>query len=75
MIKVTFQEALMIGTNHERTRRIRIQKYLKESCYHRIECPVANFLVTFMWTRPLNNVALATATHRTPKRVSYETDT
>ena len=34
--------------HHELTRRRRIQKYLRESCYHRIECYAANPLTTLM---------------------------
>ena len=33
---------------HKRTRRRRIPKYLRESCYHRIECSVANSLAALM---------------------------
>ena len=51
------------------------QKYLRESCYHNIECTTATFLATFMWKRPLNSAALATTTHRKPKRVSDGTST
>ena len=51
------------------------QKYPVESYYHRIKCTAAIFLAAFMWKRPLNNVALAIATHRRPKRVSDGTDT
>ena len=32
------------------------QKYLGESCYHRIKCIVAAFLTALMWRRPLNSV-------------------
>ena len=46
-----------------------------ESYYHRIKCTAAIFLAAFMWKRPLNNVALAIATHKRPKRVSDGTDT
>ena len=55
---------------HEHTRRKETQKYLKESCYHRIKCTAAIFLAAFMWRRPLNSVALAITTHRKPKEVS-----
>ena len=51
------------------------QKYLRESYYHRIECTVATFLVTFMLRRPLNSAVLTTTTHRKPERVSDGTDT
>ena len=30
------------------------QKYLRENCYHRIECIAATFLAAFMIRRPLN---------------------
>ena len=33
---------------HKRTRRRGTPKYLRESCYHRIECSVANSLATLM---------------------------
>jgi len=46
------------------------KKYLKENCYHRIECTAATFLAVFMWRRPLNSVALTIATHRKPRKVS-----
>ena len=49
---------------HEHTRRKETQKYLRESCYHRIKCTVTTFLAAFMWRRPLNSAALATTTHR-----------
>ena len=51
------------------------RKYLKKSYYHRIECPVSNFLAAFMWRRPLNSAALATTTHRKPEEVSDGTST
>ena len=60
---------------HKRTGRMGTQKYLRESCYHRIECTIPTFLTTFMWRRSLNNIALVTTTHRRPKRVSDGTDT
>ena len=56
--------------HHEHTRRRGTQKYLKKSCYYRIECTLATFLATLMWRRPLNSIALATTTHRKPGRVS-----
>ena len=34
--------------HHEHTRR-GTQKYLRESCYHRIECSAANPLAALMW--------------------------
>ena len=60
---------------HKRIRKMGIQKYLRESCYHRIECLAANFLAAFMWRRPLNSATLATTTHRKPKMVSDVTST
>ena len=33
---------------HKRTRKMGIQKYLRESCYHRIEYSVANSLIALM---------------------------
>ena len=61
--------------HHEHTRRRGTQKYLRESCYHHIECTAATFLAAFMWRRPLNSTVLATTTHRKPKRVSDGTGT
>ena len=46
------------------------QKYLRESCYHRIECTVTTFLAAFMWRKLLNSAALTTTTYRKSKRVS-----
>ena len=60
---------------HEHTRMKETQKYPRESCHHRIKCTAATFLTTFMWRRPLNNITLATTTHRKPERVSDGTDT
>ena len=34
--------------NYEHTGGMEAQKYLRESCYHRIECSVANPLATLM---------------------------
>ena len=61
--------------HHEHIRMMGIQKYLKESCYHHIECIVVTFLVVFMLRRPLNSIVLATTTHRKPERVSDGTGT
>ena len=55
---------------HKRIRMIGTQKYLKESCYYRIECTAATFLVAFMLRKPLNNATLATTTHIKSERVS-----
>ena len=55
--------------------RMGAEKYLKKSCYHRIECSVTNSLTAFMWRRPLNSVALVVPTHRGPVRVSDGTST
>ena len=46
------------------------QKYLRESCYHCIECITTTLLAAFMWRRPLNSAVLTTITHRKLKRVS-----
>ena len=56
--------------HHKHIIMMRTQKYLRESCYHRIELTTATFLATFMLRRPLNSVALATTTHRKSERVS-----
>ena len=50
------------------------QKYLRESCYHCIECTAATFLAALMLRKPLNSAVLATTTHRKPERVSDGTD-
>ena len=55
--------------------RMETKKYLTKSYCHHIECPVANFLATFMWRRLLNSAALTTTTHRRPERVSDGTGT
>ena len=61
--------------HREHTKRRRIQKYLRENCYHHIECTAATFLAAFMWRRLLNSTVLVTTTHRKPKRVSDGKDT
>ena len=61
--------------HHTPIRMMGTQKYLRKSCYHRIEYTAATFLAAFMWRRSLNSVALAITTHRKPKRVSDGTDT
>ena len=35
---------------------IRIQKYLRKNCHHRIKCTAVAFLTALMWRRPLNSV-------------------
>ena len=45
-------------------------KYLRTSCHHHIKCTAATFLAALMWRRPLNSIALATATHKGLKGVS-----
>ena len=59
----------------EHTRRKETQKYLGESCCHRIKCIVTTFLAAFMWRRPLNSVTLVTTTHRKAERLSDGTGT
>ena len=61
--------------HYEHIGRTRARKYLRKNCCHRIECPAANFLVAFMWRRPLNSAVLATTTHRRPEKVSNGTNT
>ena len=61
--------------HHIRIRMMGTRKYLRKSCYHRIECTAATFLAAFMWRRPLNNATFATTIHRKPKRVFDETGT
>ena len=75
MIRVTFHETPLIGTCIMNIRGREPKKYLRKSCYHRIECTLATFLATLMWRRPLNSVTLATTTHRKPGRVSDGTNT
>jgi len=60
---------------HEHTKGKETQKYLGESCRHRIKCIAATFVTSFMWRRPLNSVTLVTTTHRKPKRVFDGTST
>ena len=60
---------------HEYTRRRETQKYRRDSYYHSIKYIAAIFLAEFMWRKPLNSAALATTTHRKPKRVSEGTGT
>ena len=55
--------------------KMKTEKYLRESCYHRIECSAANSLAAFMWKRPLNSAVLVTLTHRGPVRVFDGTST
>ena len=61
--------------HHKHTRRKGTQKYIRESCYHRIKCTATTFLATFMWRRLLNSAILVITTHRNPKRVSDGTCT
>ena len=61
--------------HHKRIRTMGTQKYLRESCYHCIECIATTFLVAFMLRRPLNSAVLATTTHRKLEKVFDEIDT
>ena len=61
--------------HRECTGRVKARKYLRKSCYHRIECLAANFLAIFMWMRSLNSAVLASTTHRKLERVSDGTST
>ena len=36
-------------THHESIGQREVMKYLRESCYHRIECSAVNSLTTLMW--------------------------
>ena len=56
--------------HHKRIRMMGTQKYLRESCYYRIECIAATFLAAFILRRPLNSAILDTTTHKKPERVS-----
>ena len=60
---------------HECPRMTGPQKYLRESCYHRIKCTAATFLTAFMLRKLLNSIVLATTTHRKLKRMSDGIDT
>ena len=75
-IRVTFQEAPMIGTCLMNIREGRKpKKYLMKNYHHRIKCTAATFPVAFMWRRPLNSTVLAITTYRKPKKVSDGTGT
>ena len=63
------------NVHHKCIRMMGTQKYLRENCYHRIECITPIFLNAFMLRRSLNNAVLVTTTHRKPERVSDGTDT
>ena len=52
-----------------------MQKYLRKSCYHRIQCTAATFLAAFIWRRPLNSVVSTTITRREPRKIFDETGT
>ena len=71
-----FQEVLLIRICTVNVRdKGGVEKYLRKSCYHRIECSSTDSLAAFMWTRPLNSAALVASTHREPMRVSNRTST
>ena len=55
--------------------KVGVEKYLRKSFYHHIECSAANSMAIFMWRRPLNSVALVAPTHREPMRVFDGTST
>ena len=63
------------GIINEHPKMMGPQKYLGKSCYYRIECTAVTFLAAFMLRKPLNNVALATITHKKLERVSDGTNT
>ena len=63
------------NVHYEHTGGMKVQKYLRKGCCHRIKCSAANFLTTLMWRRPLNSAALTTPTHREPERVPNGTNT
>ena len=62
-------------THYEHIGKMGAMKYLRKSYCHRIEYFAANFLVAFMWRRPLKNVVLATPTHKGLERVFDGTST
>ena len=61
--------------HHKRIRMMETHKYLRERCYHRIECIIATFLVVFILRRPLNSAVLATISYRKLDRVFDTIDT
>ena len=61
--------------HYERTRRMRVRKYLRKGYCHRIKCSTANFLAALIWRKPLNSTALTTPTHRGFEGVSNGTST
>ena len=73
--KVILQKAPAIGTCLMNVQVEGNSKYLRENCYHHIKYTIVTFLAAFIWQKPLNNTALAKATHRKPKRVSDVTGT
>ena len=74
--KVIFQEILLIRICTVNVQdKMKFEKYLRKNCYHSIECSAANSLTAFMWRRLVNNVALASLTHRGPVKVSDGTST
>ena len=73
---MTFQEVLLIRICTVNIQdKVGVEKYLRKSCYHHIECSAANSMAIFMWRRPLNSVALVAPTHREPMRVFDGTST
>ena len=73
---MTFQEVLLIRICTVNIQdKVGVEKYLRKSYYHRIECSVTNSLAIVMWRRPLNSVALVTPIYRESIRVSDETST
>ena len=80
-LKYVFQQSHLTRSSsdkdvhHERIWMMEIQKYLRKSYYHHIECIAVTFIAVFMLRRPLNSVVLATTTHRKPKRVFNGMDT
>ena len=61
--------------HYERTRQMGAKKYLRKSCYHRIECSATNFLAAFMGRRPLKSAVLVAPTHKGSVKVSNRTST
>ena len=43
------EDSIDKDTHHESTGQRGTMKYLRESCYHRIECSVANSLTVLTW--------------------------
>ena len=67
---MTFQEVLLIRICTVNIQdKVGVEKYLRKSCYHHIECSAANSLAVFMGRRPLNSAVLVASTYKVLVRV------